>query len=76
MSVQNVYKWQEERLAAYKIRKYDRFYISRDFYKKFKLGGYVPNTPLMCIELIRRDKWWQFWKTRYKGAIYQAMEAL
>lgn len=76
MDIDDVCKYQEERIRAYKIRKYDRLYISREFNKKAKLGEYIPDTPLMCVALIKRDKWWQFWKPRYKGTIYEAMEDL
>ena len=54
------------------LSKGDEAYISRDAYK-VKLMEYIPDTPLMCIRLIKRDKWWQFWKPRYKGAIYRMM---
>lgn len=73
MDVQAVYEWQEERVRVYKPKKHDRLYISRNVYK-VKLGKYIPDTPLMCMRLIKRDKWWQFWKPRYKGAIYEMME--
>lgn len=73
MNLQDYCKYQEERFRAYRLRRHDRVYISRNAYK-IKLGEYIPDTPLMCIELIKRDKWWQFWKPRYKGAIYEVME--
>lgn len=73
MNIQDFYNYQEKRVRAYKLKRYDRVYISRDVYK-IKLGKYIPDTPLMCVELVKRDKWWQFWKPRYKGAIYQVME--
>lgn len=47
----------------------DRVYISRDIYK-IKLNEYIHNTGLKCVQLHKRNKWWQFWKPRYKGASY------
>ena len=73
MYIENVYNYQAERFRAYQLKKHDRFYVSRDKYK-LKLGEYIQNTSCMCVRLIKRDKWWQFWKPRYKGAIYQVME--
>ena len=75
MDVEDIYNYQVKRFRAYQLRKYDRFYVSRDKYK-LKLGEYIPDTPCMCVKLVKRDKWWQFWKPRYKGAIYQMMEDL
>lgn len=75
MNVEDIYNYQVKRFRAYQLRKHDRFYVSIDKYK-LKLGEYIPDTPCMCVELVGRDKWWQFWKPRYKGAIYQVMEDL
>lgn len=51
----------------------DEIYVSRNAYK-VKPGFLIPGFPLMCMRLIKRDKWWQFWKPRYKGAIYRMIE--
>lgn len=56
----------------YALKSGDEFYVSRDTYK-IPLGEFFPGSPAMCIQLIKRDKWWQFWKPRYKGAIYRIM---
>lgn len=58
---------------AYRLVQGDEVYISRNAYK-IKLGECISNTPLMCIRLVKRNKWWQFWKPRYKGAIYRMMK--
>ena len=50
----------------------DEVYVSRNRYK-VSLGEFITDTPLMCIKLIKRNRWWQFWKPKYKGAIYRAM---
>lgn len=38
-----------------------------------KLGEYWNGSQLMCVRLIRRDKWWQFWKPKYKQAVFRYM---
>lgn len=38
--------------------------------RNIKLGEYLPGTRLICIRLNKRDKWWQFWKPRYKSATF------
>ena len=55
------------------LSKGDEVYISRSAYR-VKPMKYIPNTPLMCVKLIKRDKWWKFWEPKYKGAIYRMME--
>ena len=56
--------------VRFRLMQGDEVYVSRDVYK-IKLMECIPNTSLMCIRLYKRDKWWQFWKPRYKGAIYR-----
>ena len=75
MSVQNI-NWENPRVRIYQLKQGDEItilYASRKDKYRVKLGEYIPDTPLMCIKLIKRDKWWQFWKPRYKGGIYQMM---
>lgn len=36
--------------------------------RKTKLGEYFQGTRLLCIRRNKRDKWWQFWKPRYKSS--------
>ena len=55
MNIEDIYNYQVKRFRAYQLRKYDRFYVSRDKYK-LKLGEYIPDTPCMCVKLIKRDK--------------------
>lgn len=38
-----------------------------------KIGEYWNGSKLMCVRLIKRDKWWQFWKPRYKSAVFRYM---
>ena len=38
-----------------------------------KLGEYFQGTRLLCIRRNKRDKWWQFWKPRYKSSTFRYM---
>lgn len=38
---------------------------------KVKPGEYLDDTRLLCIRLNRRDKWWQFWKPKYKSSTFR-----
>ena len=38
-----------------------------------KPGEYYQFTRLMCIRRNKRDKWWQFWKPRYKSSTFEYM---
>lgn len=73
MDIQEVYEYQKERFRVCPLRKGDEVYISRSAYR-VKPMKYIYNTPLMCVKLIKRDKWWKFWEPKYKGAIYRMME--
>ena len=39
-------------------------------YRNTKPGEYLKGTRCLCIRRIKRDKWWQFWKPRYKSSVF------
>lgn len=41
--------------------------------RETKLGEYLESTRLLCIRRNKRDKWWQFWKPRYKSSTFRYM---
>lgn len=34
-------------------------------------GEYLDGTRLLCIRLNKRDRWWQFWKPKYKSSTFR-----
>lgn len=38
---------------------------------KPKLGQRWNCPYFVCVRLIKRDKWWHFWKPRYKSAVFR-----
>ena len=41
--------------------------------KKIKLGKKI-NDHFICTEKIKRRRWWQFWKPKYRGAKFVYVE--
>lgn len=55
----------------YRLRKGDEVTIVGE--RNIKLGEYFQGTRLLCVRLNKRDKWWQFWKPRYKSSTFRYM---
>lgn len=56
----------------YRLRNGDEITIVGE--QNTKPGEYLDGTRLLCIRRNKRDKWWQFWKPRYKSSTFRYVE--